>query len=53
MLITRGNLLEFRGERDGDLIVPVLPPEDLSKINVASSNLRKYLYKDHKEKEEN
>lgn len=46
MLITRGNPLEFRGERDGDLIVPVLLSEDLSKINVASSNLRKYLYKD-------
>lgn len=48
MLITKGNPLEFRGERDGDLIVPVLLPEDLSKINVASSNLRKYLHMDHK-----
>lgn len=47
MLITKGNPLEFRGERDGDLVVPVLLPEDLSKIVVVSSNLRKYLCENH------
>jgi hypothetical protein len=47
MLITKGNPLEFRGEKDGDLIVPVLLPENLSNIVVVSSNLRKYLCEDY------